>query len=127
MKRVTRCVLLVAVLATIAGCGEKSGPSEAELAAQDKQVLAAGRANAAQARLAAAAHQLKRRRMLASLRTRRARRLRRARRVTGRTVLQSAGSSAVDLCAPIRGGGPASRRGLRLLRRQMLYGLNLRC
>src|SRR4029077_15999523 len=62
MKRVACCVLLVVMASTIAACGETSGPSAAELAAQDKRVLAAGRANAAQARVAAAAHQLKKRR-----------------------------------------------------------------
>jgi len=127
MKRVASCVLLVLTLATIAACGETSGPSAAELAAQDKRVLAAGRANAAQARVAAAAHQLKKRRMLAVLRTRRARRLRRRRRVTRRTVLQSAGFTAIDVCAPIRGGSPQSRRARRMLRRQVLFSLNLRC
>jgi hypothetical protein len=127
MKRVACCVLLVAVLATIAGCGENSGPSAADLAAQDKQVVAAGRENAGHARLAAAAHQLKKRRMLAALRTRRARRLRRRRRLTRRTVVQSAGYTAVDLCAPIRGGRSANRRARRMLRRQMLFSLNLHC
>ena len=118
-------VLLMTLLALtlIAGCGGSSGPSPAELAAQDKKVEAANRGAAAYARVVAVAQRLKRRReRRAVIRARRVRRFREGRRVT---VLQRFASS--DLCAPIRGGGPASRRGQRLLRRQMLYNLNLRC
>ena len=118
-------VLLMTLLALtlIAGCGGSSGPSPAELAAQDKKVEAANRGAAAYARVVAVAQRLKRRReRRAVIRAGRVRRFRGGRRVT---VLQRFASG--DLCAPIRGGGPASRRGQRLLRRQMLYNLNLRC
>lgn len=133
--RLRSCSLLLVALSMmlastlIAGCGSSSGPSQAELAAQDKQVQAADRDAAARARVVAVAQGLKRQRELvriAVLHARRVRRLREARRETV-LQLQSAGFAAGNLCAPIRGGGPASRRERRLLRRQLLFELNLRC
>ena len=57
-------VLLMTLLALtlIAGCGGSSGPSPAELAAQDKKVEAANRGAATYARVVAVAQRLKRRR-----------------------------------------------------------------
>jgi hypothetical protein len=128
------CSLLLVALSTIlastliAGCGSSSGPSQAELAAQDKQVQAADRDAAALARVVAFAQRLKRQRELVRIAVLHARRVRRL-QVRRETVLQlqSAGFAAGNPCAPIRGGGPASRRERRLLRRQLLFELNLRC
>jgi hypothetical protein len=120
--------LLVVTVIAAAGCGSTSGPSEAHLAAQDKRVIAAGKAGAAQARIDAVAHQLKMRRMRARLAKLHARRVR-LRRAHRPTVFRSAGASTggIDICAPIRGGTRASRSARRALRRQMLSDLNLRC
>lgn len=128
-SRTLGCVALLTVFALMltAGCASSSGPSAAELAAQDKQVEAAVRAEAAYARVVAIAQRQKRQPesvRIAAFRARRARRLRASRR---ESVLQSVGFVAGNICARIRWGGPAIRRKRRLLRRQLLYNLNLRC
>jgi hypothetical protein len=128
-SRSVGCVALLSVLALtlIAGCGGTSGPSAAELAAQDKQVEAADHAAAAYARVVAVAQRQRRQRERVRIAVLRARQVRRRREVSGWPVLQSVGLVPANICAPIRGGTLANRRERRLLRRQLLYNLNLRC
>jgi hypothetical protein len=122
---------LLAILATLAlvGCGG-GGPSQAELDAQDRKVIATEQRQQAHARIVMAIRAknraLRAQRRAAVLRTKRAQRRYRV-IVREVPVTPSVGSAQFDFCAPIRGGGPLSKQARKALRRQTLYYLNLRC
>jgi hypothetical protein len=124
-------LVAVTVLATVSffGCGS-DGPSQAELAAQDRIVLAKMRKQDAHERLVAAVR-AKNRLIRAQQRATaiRAKRAQNRNRVIVREVpvVAQVEISQYDLCGPLRGGDPLSVRERKRLRRQALYYLNLHC
>jgi hypothetical protein len=127
-KRAGVALLVILSAVTAVGCGS-SGPSKAELAAQDRVVLAKMRQQDAHDRIVAAVRKknrlLRAQKRAAALR---ARRPRRTYRVIVRDVpVPAAVSVGPDICGPVRGGSPLSKRERKRLRRQALYYLNLHC
>jgi predicted small lipoprotein YifL len=133
MTGVPRRVLtiLLAILATLAlvGCGS-NGPSQAELDAQDRKVIALAQKQQAHARIVIAV-----RAKNAAIRAQKRAAAARAKRAQKRyrvivrevPVTPSVGSQGYSLCGPISGGGPLSKKERKLRRRQALYYLNLHC
>ena len=114
---------------TLVGCGS-DGPSQAELAAQDRIVVAFARKQMASARIVAAVR-AKNRLLRAQKRAAvlRAKPARQRYRVIVREVPVVAliEISPFDLCGPIRGSASVSKRERKRLRRQALRYLNLHC
>jgi len=132
-RRASAALLTVLAAVAFVGCGS-DGPSKAELAAQDRIVIAKMRQQDAHDRLVAAVRaknrairaQIRAQKRAASLRAQRARKRSRV-IVRDVPVVQSISVDPYDLCGPIRGGGPISQRERKRLRRQALYYLNLHC
>jgi hypothetical protein len=128
-RRVSAALLTVLAAVAFVGCGSE-GPSKAELAAQDRIVIAKMRKQDAHARIVAAVRAKNRairaQKRAASLRAQRARKRYRV-IVREVPVVQSISVDPYDLCGPIRGGSPISKRERKRLRRQALYYLNLHC
>jgi hypothetical protein len=123
--------VLLAILATLAlvGCGS-NGPSQAELDAQDRKVIALAQRQQAHARIVMAVRAKNQairaqKRAAATL----AKRAQKRYRVIVREVpvTPSVSGSGSDLCGPIRGGGPLTNKERKARRRQALYYLNLHC
>jgi predicted small lipoprotein YifL len=123
--------VLLAILATLAlvGCGS-NGPSQAELDAQDRKVIALAQKQQAHARIVMAV-----RAKNAAIRAQKRAAAARAKRAQKRyrviirevPVTPSISGSGSSLCGPIQGGGPLSKKERKLRRRQALYFLNLHC
>jgi predicted small lipoprotein YifL len=127
-SRATVAALAVVMALTLAGCGS-SGPSKAELASQDRVVLATARRQSAHDRLVAAVR-AKQRQARARVRAeiRRRNRAQRRNRVVVRDVqVLTIEMTPSGVCGPIRGGNARSRRERRERRRQALDYLNLHC
>jgi hypothetical protein len=127
-RRGVAALLTILATVTVFGCGS-DGPSAAELAAQDRVVMATQRKQNAHARIVAAVRAknrlLRAQKRAAALRAKRARK--RYRVIIRDVPVPVAVSVAPDICGPIRGGGPQSQRERKRLRRQALYYLNLHC
>jgi predicted small lipoprotein YifL len=131
-SRVARSALvaLLAILATLAlvGCGS-NGPSQAELDAQDRKVIALAEKQQARARIVIAVRAknqaIRAQKRAAALRAKRAQKRYRV-IVREVPVTASVSGSGSGLCGPIR-GGPLSKKARKARRRQALYYLNLHC
>ena len=130
--RLVAAGLVVLVMGGALGACGSDGPSQAEVAAQDREVAAATKLdNANQAKLKAALREKwqKRARIRRAVAARRYRAAVAARR---RVIVGGARVSSVDVCAPIRarfGGrsGRADRQWRRMQRQRALDFLNLHC
>jgi hypothetical protein len=125
--------LAVMVMSTALGACSSDGPSRAEVAAEDRDVVAANKLDKANVAKLKAALRVKwqkraRARRAAAARRYRARAATRPRRV----VVGGQSVSSVDFCAPIKrrfGGkaGRAERNWRRMQRKRALFYLNLHC